>query len=717
MADIPINITVNEPKLDNTINSFKELKQSLRDAINELATLEEGTEAYVLQAQRVGSIRDQVNSLNDAIRNTSGAPVENLTNSFGLLSGQISNLDFDGATTSLRQFSSGVSSLSFKTLIEGGKSFVGTLGTLGKALLSNPIFLISGIIIGIGAAIFALKDKVGVISAAFDILGDVMNGVIKIGKDVANFILDLGESITVAIGGPMTEAAIAMQKQIQATKELLQAQIDAAKKTGEAIEEKYNREIKLAQAANKDVTLLEKEKAQSVRKNIESEIQSITKLGKLKGKLTDEEKTRLDELNKLRRASLLDEEVASIKHYNDLVKRVQEAQAKQNEERQKANEAAKKANDELLKNNLALNKEIENNNIALIKDEYERNIAKAKLDTERRIEEINAIKASEDIKKQAIISAETTLQEELNKLKLDNEAKIKSQNDTKIAEDLKAQEEYNAKIREHNLKVSEQAITDLKASDELKVLQSQNNAKSLLEAKLSQNDTLKQIELSNDELTENEKALIIEKYRQADLALEKDYQNKKRDMQISTASDSINAIKNISDIAFLIKSKQDGKSAEAQEKNAKRQFQINKGVQLANAVIDGYKSITASLSQSPVAFGPVPNPVGIASLAFAATTSAANIAKIAATQYKSSGSSSSASTSSPSPSIGGGGNPQSSDKITPQLSNIQSTAFNQNNVGNNSNNTQQNNIKVYVVESDITNTQKKVAVTEGLATI
>jgi type VI protein secretion system component Hcp len=705
MADIPINITVNEPNLDTTINSFKQLKQSLRDAINELATLEEGTDAYIAQAQRVGSIRDQVNSLNDAIRNTSGAPVENLTNSFGLLSGQIRTLDFDGATTSLRQFSTGVSSLSFKSLIEGGKSFVSTLGTLGKALLSNPIFLVSTIIIGIGAAIFALKDKVKVVGLAFDALGDVMNSIIEAGEAIISFI-----------GGPLAKAAIATHKQIEATKELLQAQIDTAKKTGEAIEERYDREIKLAQVSNKDVTLLEKEKAISIRKNIDNEILAITKLGQLKGKLTDEEKARLDELNKLRRASLLDEEVASIKHYNDLVKRIQEAQNKQAEERQKANEAAAKANEEILKNNLALNKEIENNNVNLIKDDYERNVAKAKLDAKRKIEEINNIKASESIKKQAIISAETALQEELDKLKVENDAKIKSQNEAKIAEDLKLQEEYNAKIRENNLKVNEQALNDLKAFNELKVLQASNDSTALLAAQLSQNDTLKQIELSNTELTENEKALIIEKYRQSDLELEKNYLNAKRDMQIGIASDVINSIQAISDIAFLIKNNQDSKSAEQQEKNAKKQFQINKALQLGNAIIDGYKAVTASLSQSPVAIGPVPNPAGIASLAFAATTSSLNIAKIAATQYKSSGSSSNSNTST-SNIGGGGGTPQTGEKITPQLSNIQSTAFNQNNVGNNSNNGQQNNIRVYVTEHDITSTQKKVALTENLATI
>jgi hypothetical protein len=75
---------------------------------------------------------------------------------------------------------------------------------------------------------------------------------------------------------------------------------------------------------------------------------------------------------------------------------------------------------------------------------------------------------------------------------------------------------------------------------------------------------------------------------------------------------------------------QDEKSKEAR---AKRQFNIQKAMNLAMAVIDGHKAITASLAAAPVAIGPIPNPAGIASLTFAIATTAANIAKIASARY------------------------------------------------------------------------------------
>jgi hypothetical protein len=67
---------------------------------------------------------------------------------------------------------------------------------------------------------------------------------------------------------------------------------------------------------------------------------------------------------------------------------------------------------------------------------------------------------------------------------------------------------------------------------------------------------------------------------------------------------------------------------------ARKMFNTNKAMQLSGAVIDGFRAITTSLSQSPVAIGPIPNPAGIASLAFAAITTATNIAKIAASKFQ-----------------------------------------------------------------------------------
>lgn len=92
------------------------------------------------------------------------------------------------------------------------------------------------------------------------------------------------------------------------------------------------------------------------------------------------------------------------------------------------------------------------------------------------------------------------------------------------------------------------------------------------------------------------------------------------------------------------------KSAKKADELGRKQFEFNKKMQLGGAIIDAARAISASLSQAPVAIGPLPNPAGIASLALATIQGAASIAKIKATKYESS-----VAPTSTIPSGGGGG--------------------------------------------------------------
>jgi hypothetical protein len=196
-------------------------------------------------------------------------------------------------------------------------------------------------------------------------------------------------------------------------------------------------------------------------------------------------------------------------------------------------------------------------------------------------------------------------------------------------------------------------------------------------------------ELENTDLTENEKLLIKAKYDKAidDMDKEKADKEIERAKQVAAQKEliekqAIDSINNLAATAFAIADgfgKQDEKS---REKRARAQFKITKAMQLGMAINDGYKAITASLAQSPVAIGAIPNPAGIASLAFAASTAAANVAKIAASKFEGG----SASIEPPSPSI-----PQVGAPEIPQAPNAQTTQT-AGLVGNN---------KVVVVDSEI----------------
>ena len=162
-------------------------------------------------------------------------------------------------------------------------------------------------------------------------------------------------------------------------------------------------------------------------------------------------------------------------------------------------------------------------------------------------------------------------------------------------------------------------------------------------------------DLANTDLTEGEKFRIKEEYNQKLLDLkiataeqEKQIQTDNINTGIDIASQGMNAIQGLSDAIFAHKNKNLEKGSAAELANAKKQFKINKAMQLGGAIIDAAKGVMSSLAQSPVAIGPIPNPAGIASLAFVGIAAAANIAKIAAAKFEGGGGSAGGGVSAPS---------------------------------------------------------------------
>jgi hypothetical protein len=136
-----------------------------------------------------------------------------------------------------------------------------------------------------------------------------------------------------------------------------------------------------------------------------------------------------------------------------------------------------------------------------------------------------------------------------------------------------------------------------------------------------------------------------------------------------------------------------GNAAEM-EKIRRHSFERNKALQITLAIIDGFKAVTSTLAQYPK------TDMGIsmwATIGAEIAVTAASIAKIAATQYQSSGSGSGsfsppAISTNPSTDIYGGLQQQST-----VLSNLQSQS-----------NAKQPTVKAIVVETDITKTQNRV---------
>jgi hypothetical protein len=164
----------------------------------------------------------------------------------------------------------------------------------------------------------------------------------------------------------------------------------------------------------------------------------------------------------------------------------------------------------------------------------------------------------------------------------------------------------------------------------------------------------------------------------------------------------MNAIQGLSDAIFAHKNKNLEKGSKAELENAKKQFKINKAMQLGGAVIDAAKGIMASLASSPVAIGPIPNPAGIASLAFVGIAAAANIAKIAAAKFEGGGggNTSVAPPSIPSPAV-----------AEPTLTGTAGLA------GSGTESNTPKSTKIFVVDSEITSKQLDSKKAQNIATV
>ena len=216
-------------------------------------------------------------------------------------------------------------------------------------------------------------------------------------------------------------------------------------------------------------------------------------------------------------------------------------------------------------------------------------------------------------------------------------------------------------------------------------------------------------ELANTELTEGEKFKIQEEYKAKIVDLDKQTAEQQKQTQtdsintgIKIAEQGMSAIQGLSDAIFAHKNKNLEKGSKAELENAKKQFKINKAMQLGGAVIDAAKGIMASLASSPVAIGPIPNPAGIASLAFVGIAAAANIAKIAAAKFEGGGggNTSVAPPSIPSPAV-----------AEPTLTGTAGLA------GSGTESNTPKSTKVFVVDSEITSKQLDSKKAQNIATV
>lgn len=122
------------------------MRTQMRKLREQLAQLPEGTAEFNKVQKQLGELKDKMDDLGKSVNTMSGGPLERLNNSFGMIGSSIMSLDFDNALTGLNGMSAAIGDVKAKDIGAILKNAGTALGNLGKALLTNPIFLIAGAI-------------------------------------------------------------------------------------------------------------------------------------------------------------------------------------------------------------------------------------------------------------------------------------------------------------------------------------------------------------------------------------------------------------------------------------------------------------------------------------------------------------------------------------------------------------------------------------------
>jgi uncharacterized membrane protein YgcG len=648
------------------LNGIAQIRSELKALKGELANATDPAQMAKL-AEEAGALSDQLKDANEqAAVFASGSRFEQTSNAFGLMQSQLMSMDFEGAATSAKLFAGNLGKIDGKTISSGLKGIGSTLKTVGGAFLKlgaqiliNPIFLIAAAVVAIVAGLYILADKLGWVTKFIDFLAAAFKPLI----DMVKWLLD-------ALG--ITSFAAD----------------EALAKTSKQLEEEKQKRLEVLGVIDNKIALLDAEGKSTLalrierNKYLQEEIDQNLKL------------LEVMDNNFLNQTSLYKE---TVKENKAKAQEIKVEEVKLNQEVISEGKKAADAQKAFLAERLAATRLIQDLQLGVMQDGVEKELLANQYKYERLREDLaknEKLNKDERAKINALYvqEAEQTAAT-INKKYIDAEAKKQAElakviKDSKL---LQAQDEEDfAALYDQNTRSAAQLEED-----------------AIREKYFNLIEQAKQYNLDTQELEKRQQEELAKIQDEArDKEAEK--RNKEREEKIKIAEDYTNSVNALAETAFIL-SNTFGKQDEiSKEKRAKRQFQIQKTMQLSMAILDGYKAAAASIAANP----PV-TPLGIAALVATISASVAAITKIASTQYgsKSAGGASGGGGAA----MGGGGTPNAGGGA-PSFS-----LFGQ---GNNMNTTSQPKdketnltVKAVVVESDITSTQNKVKKMQENATL
>lgn len=631
----------------------KNFRQQIKELTNELQTtqLPKTSAEYQALKTRLEQLKDAQKDFNEEIGANAGPAFESAGNNLRNLQSRLGSLDFGGAADSINGLAKNIKGLNFSSATEGSGAFTKSVLNLGKALLTNPIFLIGSVIALIVTNFDKLANVIPGVGTAFEVIGSVIGAV----KDAITGFTD-AIGLTAVAAADAVDSAIGNlegnQKKLENARRLAVAN---AQKTGEDVE-KVNKEFRDKAIAENDklvndVNALEKKGVQLTKEQLEARQKATEANTEILIKEAEREgaevsKTREEAANK----AAADAEKAAEKARQAAERRRE--QIKQNESEVTA--AIIEAQEARFQAGLSE----EDRELRQLELKYNSLQEKAGKNTEllTQLEEAEflARQAVRDkYSAQEIAAQEATDAANLERIKAEavkeNELRIQKENDL-----------FNL---EQSIELNKLSINEQKKQKAIEDLVAEYDAKFLLAA---ENATL-EAELIREQ--EEKLRAINQEYRDAEKAADEKSQQDRIDSFMKTSqSISQTAQAGISTLLSLNEgfSRQD-------EAGKKRAFERNKKLQIAQTTINTYTSATAAYASQVIPGDPSSIARAFIAAGAAVVAGLANVAKIKNQKYESS---TPPSTSSNNTNVGGlGGGPSAANTQTvPQFNPLANAA-------------------------------------------
>lgn len=668
---------MNEVKIPLTLTGVSQIKAELKSLKDQILNATDPTQMAEL-ADRAGALQQKLASVNKQVAEfNKGSNLDQVKNSFDGLAMSIADMDFAKASKESANLNQTIKALKPEDLTKQFKGFASTIAnvgrsfiSLGKVMLSNPLFLfatiLTAIVLAVGAVLKSMGKLEGVLNSLFAPI---------------QYLIDKFNEFTDTLG--LTTHAV--DENSKKMEEANEKAVESSKKRSENIANAYDIEIAKAKASGKDTTMLEVAKSKALAKETEGRLKNAQREANYLNK-------HQTEANKERRKKLKEQIDAEKKLLADGNKErtlllIDDAKEKADQAKANAKEQADRAK-EYAKNRIDAERQIKDIELSLIKNDAERETA---------ITNEKYKRLAEDAKRNAnLTNAERITLMKLYEEQRINELNIASQkvletekaNAKKIADGIKAFNEAEAQNKENIEEINYQA--GLTARE-----------KERQDLQYHYDELLAQAERYGVDSTNIEAEFATKKAEMDKKNLEEDKRIKQesidkakneRDAKIAFAGDIANGIGAIGGM-FI--------------KDQKKLEKFNKAQALVQIGIDTAKAISSlvAMSQANPLNSVTAGGAGIAQYASGIVQIITNVAKAKALLSNPSGSASASSSGG-----GGGGESTSVSMATPAVQ-----MFGQ---GNNLNsqgstksaNANQNMVVTAVVsETDITNTQNKIS--------